>query len=81
MRMLDLSGHVAAVTGGAQGMGRAMVTALAVAGADIVLLDLDADGNEATAAALRGLGRRGIPISGHVADNSVGKINSIAFCR
>jgi NAD(P)-dependent dehydrogenase (short-subunit alcohol dehydrogenase family) len=71
--MFDLSGRVAAVTGGAQAMGRAMATALAKAGADIVPLDLDADGDEAAAAALRGLGRRVMPISGGVSDNSMGR--------
>jgi len=68
MKMFDLAGRVAAVTGGAQGMGRAMATALAEAGADIVLLDLNAEGAEATAATLRGLGRRVVPIAGDVTD-------------
>jgi hypothetical protein len=40
---------------------------------DIVPLDLDADGDEAAAAALRGLGRRVMPISGGVSDNSMGR--------
>lgn len=68
MKMFDLGGRVAAVTGAAQGMGRAMAMALAEAGADIVLLDVNADGAEATAAALRGLGRRALPIVGDVTD-------------
>ena len=68
MKMFDLAGRVAAVTGGAQGMGRAMATALAEAGADIVLLDLNAEGAEATAASLRGLGRRVLPIAGDITD-------------
>jgi NAD(P)-dependent dehydrogenase (short-subunit alcohol dehydrogenase family) len=68
MKMFDLAGRVAAVTGGAQGMGRAMATALAEAGADIVLLDLNAEGAETTAATLRGLGRRVLPIAGDITD-------------
>jgi NAD(P)-dependent dehydrogenase (short-subunit alcohol dehydrogenase family) len=71
MDMFDLTGRVAAVTGGAQGMGRAMATALAEAGADIVLLDLNAAGNEATARSLRALGRRVLPITGDVTDIAV----------
>ncbi|MGA8195444.1 MAG: SDR family NAD(P)-dependent oxidoreductase, partial [Acetobacteraceae bacterium] len=35
----DLTGRTAVVTGSAQGMGCAMATALAEAGADVVLLD------------------------------------------
>jgi NAD(P)-dependent dehydrogenase (short-subunit alcohol dehydrogenase family) len=68
MKMFDLSGRVAAVTGTAQGMGRAMATALAEAGADLVLLDVNEAGNEAVAAALRGMGRRALPIAGDVTD-------------
>jgi len=68
MKMFDLSGRVAAVTGTAQGMGRAMATALAEAGADLVLLDLNAERNEAVAAELRKLGRRALPIAGDATD-------------
>jgi NAD(P)-dependent dehydrogenase (short-subunit alcohol dehydrogenase family) len=63
MNMFDLSGRVAMVTGTAQGMGRAMAMALAEAGADVVLLDRNTAGNEATAHAIDGLGRRALPIS------------------
>jgi NAD(P)-dependent dehydrogenase (short-subunit alcohol dehydrogenase family) len=64
--MFDLSGRVAVVTGTAQGLGRAMALALAEAGADLALLDLNADGNEATAAAVRAFGRRALAIAGDV---------------
>lgn len=68
--MFGLSGRVAAVTGGAQGMGRAMALALAEAGANIVLLDLNDAGNAATAEMLRGLGRRVLAIAGDVTDTA-----------
>jgi NAD(P)-dependent dehydrogenase (short-subunit alcohol dehydrogenase family) len=44
----DLDGRVAVVTGGARGIGRAIVDALAVCGAHVVVADLDPDtaGNE-----------------------------------
>ena len=66
--MFDLRGKVAVVTGTAQGLGRAMAQALAEAGADLVLLDLNAAGNEQTAAAVRACGRRALAIAGDVTD-------------
>ena len=66
LSMFDLTGRVAVVTGTAQGMGRAMATALAEAGADVLLLDRNKDGNEATANALAKLGRKAIPLAGDI---------------
>jgi NAD(P)-dependent dehydrogenase (short-subunit alcohol dehydrogenase family) len=66
--MFDLTGRVAVVTGGAQGMGRAMATALAEAGATLVLLDRNADGIAATAESFRAMGRVALPIAGDVTD-------------
>ncbi len=57
--LFDLTGRTAIVTGSARGMGRAMALGFAEAGADLVLLDRDADGIAATAETIRGLGRRG----------------------
>ena len=66
--LFDLTGRIAVVTGSAQGMGRAMATALAEAGADLVLLDRNAAGIEATAHSIRQLGRKALPIAGDVTD-------------
>ena len=58
-KLFDLTGRIAVVTGSAQGMGRAMATALAEAGADLVLLDRNAAGIEATAHSI--VGEAGAP--------------------
>ncbi|MBI5877412.1 MAG: SDR family oxidoreductase [Chloroflexi bacterium] len=68
MNMFDLSGRVAAVTGTAQGMGRATATAFAEAGANLLLLDRNAEGNERTANTLSKLGVKAIPFSGDMTD-------------
>ena len=48
-QMFDLSGRVAVVSGAASGMGRAMSLALAEAGADLMLADINLEGAEKTA--------------------------------
>lgn len=53
-----LRGRVAVVTGAAGGIGRATAHALAHAGMDVVLADLDEPGMRAVAAELEALGRR-----------------------
>src|SRR6187401_2985825 len=58
--LFDLPGKVALVSGAAQGMGRAMALALAEAGADLMLVDLNASGGEKTAEDIRSLGRRAV---------------------
>ncbi|MBX7214335.1 MAG: SDR family oxidoreductase [Thermoflexales bacterium] len=62
MNLFDLSGRIGIVSGTASGMGRAMATAFAEAGADLILLDLNQAGNEATADTLSKLGRKVIPM-------------------
>jgi NAD(P)-dependent dehydrogenase (short-subunit alcohol dehydrogenase family) len=66
--MFDLSGKVALITGAAQGMGRAMVLALAEAGADALLVDRNETGALETAAAIEKLGRRAVVARCDVAD-------------
>src|SRR5262245_45481144 len=66
--IFDLSGRVAVVSGAAQGLGRAMATALAEAGADLVLVDRNGDGAKRTADSLTRLGRRTMVVACDVAD-------------
>ena len=56
--MFDLGGKIAVVSGAAQGMGRAMATAIAEAGADLLLVDRNGPGVRQTAASIERLGRR-----------------------
>jgi NAD(P)-dependent dehydrogenase (short-subunit alcohol dehydrogenase family) len=68
MNMFDLTDRVALVSGTASGMGLAMATAFAEAGAHLMLLDVNTAGNEATAHTLSQLGRRAIPVTCDVSD-------------
>jgi gluconate 5-dehydrogenase len=62
MNMFDLTDRVAIVTGTGSGMGRAMATAFAEAGANLVLLDINAERNEETAHTISQMGRRALPM-------------------
>ncbi len=59
--LFDLSNRVALVSGAASGLGKAMATGFAEAGADLVLADINADGLAATAREMEALGRRVLP--------------------
>src|SRR3954469_5214492 len=59
----ELQGKVAFVTGGAGGIGRAIIATLASAGACVVAFDLDADG---AGKAVADYGDRGLAVSGDV---------------
>ncbi len=52
-----MSGKAALVTGAASGLGRATAIALAQAGADVSIVDVNGSGLEETAASVRALGR------------------------
>lgn len=67
-KLFDLSGRVALVTGAAQGMGRAMTLALADAGADLLIADINTAQLETTADAIRKMGRRALPVTCDVTD-------------
>jgi NAD(P)-dependent dehydrogenase (short-subunit alcohol dehydrogenase family) len=63
----DLTGKVAAVTGGSRGIGRAIVQTLAEAGADVVVASRKLDACEAATAEVRdSTGRRAEAIACHV---------------
>ncbi|CAG9259927.1 Short-chain alcohol dehydrogenase associated with acetoin utilization [Paraburkholderia unamae] len=57
---LPLAGRSAVVTGGARGIGRGIVMALAEAGADILIADLLDDDMRTTQEAVRSLGRKAL---------------------
>jgi NAD(P)-dependent dehydrogenase (short-subunit alcohol dehydrogenase family) len=53
---MDIAGHAALISGGASGLGLAVATALAAAGAKVALLDINQAAAEAAAKPLGGLG-------------------------
>ena len=60
MSALELHGKVAVVTGGGRGLGRAYALALARAGADVVVNDLDGDAAEETVTSVVAEGGRAV---------------------
>ncbi len=63
----DLTGKVALVTGGSRGLGRAMVSGFAQAGADVVIASRDADSCAAYAEQITAAtGRRALGLAAHV---------------
>jgi len=65
---MSLQGRVAIITGAAQGIGRAIAEALAHAGADIAVADLDTGRSADTVAAVEKIGRKALNIKVNVAD-------------
>src|SRR5207249_7773340 len=65
---MSLHGKVAIVTGAAQGIGRAIAEALAQAGADIVVADLDPSRSKDTVTAVEQLGRKAVNVKVNVAN-------------
>lgn len=67
---MSLQGRIAVVTGAAQGIGRAIAEALAAAGADIVVADLDPGRSQETVAAVEKHGRKALNMKVNVADSN-----------
>lgn len=65
---MKLKGQVALVTGGAQGIGKAICTGLAKEGADIIVADINVDAATAAATELKGLGGKAVALKLNVAD-------------
>ncbi|MBT4498798.1 MAG: SDR family oxidoreductase [Gemmatimonadetes bacterium] len=65
---VDLKDQVALVTGGANGIGRAIVDDLVANGARIAILDTDAEGAQRAAAEIESSGAHCLAIEGSVAD-------------
>jgi NAD(P)-dependent dehydrogenase (short-subunit alcohol dehydrogenase family) len=63
---MELSGQVALVTGAGQGIGKAAALALAAAGADTVVTDINEASVQETAAAIAATGRRALAIRADV---------------
>jgi NAD(P)-dependent dehydrogenase (short-subunit alcohol dehydrogenase family) len=66
LSLFSLEGKKALVTGGAMGLGRACAHALAMAGADVAIVDLNEEIGNGTAAAIRDTGRNAVFIQGDV---------------
>jgi NAD(P)-dependent dehydrogenase (short-subunit alcohol dehydrogenase family) len=64
--LFDLSGRVAVVTGGTRGLGLAMATAFARAGAKVVIVSRKAEACEEVASALRAEGAKAVAFACHV---------------
>lgn len=60
--MFDLTDRVSLVSGAASGMGKAIALAVAEAGSDVVLADINEGGAQATAGEIEALGRKALPV-------------------
>ena len=63
-----LEGQVAIVTGGGQGIGKAVALRFAAEGADVGIIDVNGTTAESTGEEIRGLGRRAIATTTDVAN-------------
>jgi 3-oxoacyl-[acyl-carrier protein] reductase len=65
---LELSGKVALVTGGAQGIGKAIALVLAKNGADVAISDINLEKAQETADEIQEMGKRSIALKADVAN-------------
>ncbi|MBW1668624.1 MAG: glucose 1-dehydrogenase [Deltaproteobacteria bacterium] len=91
-KLFDLTGKVAVVTGGSGGAGKAISIGLALYGADVVVTSRTLSTLEETAAEVRKLGRKALPISCDVVDpesvnnmvkqamDEFGRIDTVVTC-
>ncbi|MCW5850308.1 MAG: SDR family oxidoreductase [Anaerolineae bacterium] len=84
--LFNLNGKVAVVTGGGTGLGQQMATALAEAGADVVLASRNQSRLDGVADELRGLGRRALavgldlndpPAAGRLVEQTLGEFGRL----
>jgi NAD(P)-dependent dehydrogenase (short-subunit alcohol dehydrogenase family) len=68
LSLFELTGKKALVTGGAVGIGRGYATALAMAGADVAIVDIDKETADKTAEGIRGMGQDSVAIRCDVTD-------------
>jgi NAD(P)-dependent dehydrogenase (short-subunit alcohol dehydrogenase family) len=68
LSIFDLCGRTALVTGAAQGMGRAMAIGFAEANADLMVVDINANGVKDTAEWITSLGRKAVPVVCDITD-------------
>jgi NAD(P)-dependent dehydrogenase (short-subunit alcohol dehydrogenase family) len=68
--LFDLTDRVAMVTGGSRGLGRGMALALAAVGAHVVPVSRTRAGVEAVAEEVRALGRRALPLTADITDET-----------
>ena len=62
MKMFDLTGKVAVITGAGNGLGCQFAEAMAEAGADVVCGDIDMENNERTAERVRQIGKKALVV-------------------
>jgi NAD(P)-dependent dehydrogenase (short-subunit alcohol dehydrogenase family) len=70
LSMFDLSGKRALVTGGAKGIGRACAQALALAGADVAIVDMDEENGNHAAKLIHDVGRQAMFVRCQVTDGA-----------
>jgi NAD(P)-dependent dehydrogenase (short-subunit alcohol dehydrogenase family) len=79
---MDLEGKVAVITGGASGIGRGTAVAMARAGADVVLADVNDRRLDEAQADIASLGRRALPVHCDVArDADVERLAELTFAE